>query len=514
MFFLSLAVHADETVAVTILFTAGSKGYFLPCKVPNSQVLEDLTLKIGDRYGGYAALGRYIRSERAAAEAEGRVVLVLDGGNSLVGSSEADFFRGAISVDFMNRVGYDAMTVSNLDFSLGKDCVDELSRKARFPFLNANLVDKMTERPPEYLKSGVMIERGGTLFGIVGYAQSDMDRGWLDPKSIEGLSARPAIPFVQTEVDALRERGAEMVIAIDHTAGSSHLDVARGVRGIDILLDGAVEWAYVYTTSFTPEKLTYVGSTAVVPEADAHFALGRVDFVLRKKVAVISDLRYRRVFLDLDQVEEDSEIKDFVAKYSRVYFDILGDRIEEVIGAASADITTDWRDNWESPLGTVVCDALREATGADIGIQNLGGIRRFIRKGPIKVRDVEDAVPFGNKIITFEIAGRDLERLPLLWLVAAARPPVPWTYISGATVSRDSYLHVKNVTVNDEPIEPDRIYTVATNSYLLHSGYLHSAFCRNVRESEQKVAEAVVKYIRRHSPISPTRSESGSEYEY
>ena len=513
LFFAPCAVRADDTVTVTILYTAGNKGYFLPFKVYESRIFKGLTLKPGDRYGGYAVLAHYVKEARAQALRRKGILVLVDGGNSLVGSSEANFFKGNVSVDFMNRVGYDAITVSNLDFSLGRDVVEACAGKATFPFLNANLFETRTEQPPSFLKRHTLIEREGVKIGIVGYAQSNM-RGWLDPRTIAGLAARPAAPLVQRCVDELRAAGAELVVAVDHTAGENMKAIAANVRGIDVLIDGAVEWASVYTTTFSLGAPEQIGNTVIYPEVDAHFGIGRIDLVIDRGTRRIVSRKSEIRFLNLAEDAEDPAMKNFVAKYSEIYFDVIGNKLEEVIGYATADLTTEWDEAWTTPLGTLVCDALRERAGTDFGIQNVGGIRRYIRKGPIRIADVRDALPFENTIVTFEVLGRDLDELYALRLIAPTKPAVPWIYVSGATLERDSGLAVRRVRILGKNPEPDRVYTFATNSYFHAAGYLIDARCRNIKVLDIPVADAVADYVRGHSPLSPTGREVGTHYEH
>lgn len=229
---------AEETIPITILYTAGNKGYFLPYKIYENRIFKDLDIKVGDRYGGYAAIAHYIEKTRKEVEKEKGIFLLLDGGNSLVGSSEANFFRGRVSVDFMNRMGYNSITVSNLDWSLGTDNVRELSGNAEFAFLNANILIEGTDKHPLYLKPYLIIAAGGLKIGIIGYVQHEFPR-WLDPYRIKGLEGRPAIPIVRKYIEEMRDKGADLIIAMDHTARDNHLDTASQTEGIDVLIDGA-----------------------------------------------------------------------------------------------------------------------------------------------------------------------------------------------------------------------------------------------------------------------------------
>lgn len=507
------ATPGGETVPVTILYTSSSKGYFLPFRVHESRVFRDLTLRPGDRYGGYAALAAYIRKTRKETEGKGGVFLLVDGGNSLVGSSEANFFSGQVSVDFMNRMGYHSITVSNLDWALGAETVEKLEKQAEFAFLNANMFLKGKDEHPPYLRPYRLVEAGGLKIGIVGYAQHRL-RVWLDPAKVPGLAARPAIPLVKKYVGELRARGADLVVAVDHTSSARHREVAEQVRGIDVLIDGSSEWASVYTLSFNLEEMEKVGGTYVFPEVDSTFAVGRADLVYDRRAGRIVSAKGSRYFLDLSAAGEDPEIEKFVTKYAEIYFEVVGNRLQEVIGYAAGDFTKDWDEDWNTSLGRLVCEATRTFTGADAGIENIGAIRRFLKKGPIKVKDVQDILPFKNRLVTFSVDGRDVEWMHIWSSLTAVTPPVPWIYTAGAEIERDDELQPRRITIGGKPIDPDRTYTFVTNEYLKNAGYYDDGVCRDFRVLDTTTADAVISYIRENSPLSPSGREVGSHYEH
>ena len=62
----------------------------------------------------------------------------------------------------------------------------------------------------------------------------------------------------------------------------------------------------------------------------------------------------------------------------------------------------------ECLLGNVITDAMLENTGADIVIQNGGGIRADIDAGAVTLGDVLNVLPFGNLISTLDLTGADV----------------------------------------------------------------------------------------------------------
>jgi 2',3'-cyclic-nucleotide 2'-phosphodiesterase (5'-nucleotidase family) len=61
----------------------------------------------------------------------------------------------------------------------------------------------------------------------------------------------------------------------------------------------------------------------------------------------------------------------------------------------------------ESPIGNLIADLMREATGADVALINGGGIRgnAVTPAGPLTRGDVLKILPFANKVVKLEVSG-------------------------------------------------------------------------------------------------------------
>jgi len=495
-----LETSAGGVTPVTILYTSESKGCFLPTTAVENRLSEEGQLSAGDRYGGFAALAAYIRGVREEVEGRGGALLLVDGGNSLVGSTEGDFFRGRSSVEFMNRMGYHSATVADRDWSLGTGVVADLSGRAAFPFLGANVVEEATGGLPPYLKPYAIVEAGGLKIGIIGYAQRRLDL-WVDPALIAGLKGdRPNI-VARRYIDEMRGRGAELVVAVDHSDWNRYLEMPRTVAGIDVLIHGKADWASPQSSGFAPEDMLEIAETRVFPGVDSRFAVGRIDLVYDRGEGKITGARGSRHFLNLEEVPEDPEFKTLAEEYAGK----LGGELQEVIGEAAGDLTIEWDGEWNTSLGTLVCDAMRGYAGTDAAIQNVGAIRGDIRRGPITRGELEKVLPFKNNLVTFKVRGRYIYFCRILQR-RTGKPPAPCIYVSGARLDRKPSLKVRHITINGEEIEKDRYYTFATNSYIHNTKLLDDRVCKDIRVWDEEINEIVIDYIRKNSPITPAGS--------
>jgi 2',3'-cyclic-nucleotide 2'-phosphodiesterase/3'-nucleotidase len=152
----------------------------------------------------------------------------------------------------------------------------------------------------------------------------------------------------------------------------------------------------------------------------------------------------------------------------------------KVVGQAKSDLTIELYPSYgeieESTLGNWITDVMRWKTGAQIGLQNSGGIRANISAGPITKADIFKVSPFHNTLVVFKITGRqikdalehDLERGQDRMQVSG----IKFKYYSRMTRpfgKRIDYVEINGeVLVKDGRIlHPEKIFTVVSNDYLV-----------------------------------------------
>ncbi len=109
--------------------------------------------------------------------------------------------------------------------------------------------------------------------------------------------------------------------------------------------------------------------------------------------------------------------------------------------------------------------AASEKTGkkVDFGITNFGGIRVDMPQGDVLLDDIMSMFPFKNNLCYLELRGADIRAI-LEQLAATG-----WQCVGGARCTvKDGKL--VSAEIGGEPIDDDRVYGVATISFLLNGG--------------------------------------------
>src|SRR5437868_7363416 len=114
-----------------------------------------------DGVGGIAQMATIIRSAKPD--------LILDAGDIFTGTFLSDEFKGAPTIQAMNRIGYTAGTIGNHEFDYGQDALRLRLREAKFPVLSANLITPIAQ-----IKKYVVVTAKGIRFGIIGLTTEEV----------------------------------------------------------------------------------------------------------------------------------------------------------------------------------------------------------------------------------------------------------------------------------------------------------------------------------------------------
>jgi 5'-nucleotidase len=167
----------------------------------------------------------------------------------------------------------------------------------------------------------------------------------------------------------------------------------------------------------------------------------------------------------------------------------------------------------ETNLGNLVADAIRTEASADVAIVNAGGIRgdRLHAPGPLTRRLLLEIHPFGNVVCKIAVPGRvilnalnhGVAELPL----ASGQFP----QVSGLTMRVDMTAvpgsRVSDVRIVGQPLDLNRIYTVALPDYLLLGGDSYKLFAGQrvliAAEDGTRVTTALESYVMARGEIAP-----------
>lgn len=152
----------------------------------------------------------------------------------------------------------------------------------------------------------------------------------------------------------------------------------------------------------------------------------------------------------------------------------------------------------ESPLSNWFVDRLMAACDeiigkhADLGVVNFGGIREDMPKGEILLDDLMSMFPFKNSLCYVALEGKDV--IAMLEKMAAGRFQV----LGGVRCVAENGKLVE-ATIGGKPIDPKKIYGVATISFLLNGGD-NLFVAKNAKDlviTEDMVIDVMLPYVKK-----------------
>lgn len=205
---------------------------------------------------------------------EGKKILLLDTGNLLFrkpSQTETKRRDALLRVDLLiqsyNEMGYDVVNVGEKDLMMGLKFLSDVSQKAKFPFISANLIDKKTQKG--IFSPYVIKEIAGLKIAIFGLLDNQFNPTLqeIDP----GLTILDPITTSKGLTKGLREY-CDLIVALSQLGESKDKKLARENPQIDLILGGGGE-----AKRAVMERVNEVPIYRLEPRGGY---LGRVDYTL------------------------------------------------------------------------------------------------------------------------------------------------------------------------------------------------------------------------------------------
>lgn len=241
-------------------------------------------LHFNDLHGRLDALPRLftlIQRERSAALAQGRAVLVLDGGDSSDGKQwESNITQGRANFALLEAIGVNATVLGNNEPQWGRAALERLVASVHFPVLAANLVDcaNPTRLAIPGLCASTFIEFDSFKVGLIGV--TTVFPSVYDPFGYQSIDP---LPLIQREAAALKAQGAHIIILLSHL-GYAAPEIKKTWTNPDDLTDDAIAVACPEISVIVGghshsvlETAMMVGDVPIVQAGDYGRYLGRLD---------------------------------------------------------------------------------------------------------------------------------------------------------------------------------------------------------------------------------------------
>jgi 2',3'-cyclic-nucleotide 2'-phosphodiesterase (5'-nucleotidase family)/predicted AlkP superfamily pyrophosphatase or phosphodiesterase len=448
-----------------------------------------------------------------------------------VGASPANsgLLQDKPAIDVENAWGLDATSYGNHEFDYGIARLQQHQANAHFPFLGANIVDAATGLNPDWVQGTHVFRFGRVRVGVIGIELKQTPE-LVSAGATAGLSFLDEAETIRAESEKLRQQGVRVQVVLIHQGVASGanavanaptkpwvgpiVDITSSIQDteVDLVLAG-----HTHTIGNTmvgrimvSEGLNAGGSYSVaqlvVHGGDVEWAGAATRVAKNLGVARRSDVQ---------AIVDDANAQTAVLR-------------NQVIGTQSIDIRRAPTRLFESAMGNMVTDAMREKyPGVEAAYTNSGGLRQDLLMAPpsageavgeITWGEMFSVLPFGNRTVIITLTGAQLEQAFLNGFSPFCNPAIAtgrFPQISGlkATFTCNGTTPVvtgmwktpNGIGGPQNPIGPADTVRFVTNDFMYTGGDGYTVFTQgtNVLQPGDDLLQVAIDYVAAHSPVAP-----------
>jgi 5'-nucleotidase / UDP-sugar diphosphatase len=493
-----------DTVCISILHTTDLHGHILPTSDYDGNP---------DR-GGLARCATQIRRWQR----ENPNSILIDVGDVYQGTDVSLRNKGALMIDLLNHLEYDAWVVGNHEFDWGMECFERVLQQSNMPVLAANMLMEgklagefpNAKHPFAKIQPFILKEIAGIKIAIIGITTPGMPF-WLWPEFTRGLDFRHPVEPVRRAIASAKSGGADAIVLTGHMGLKTRTggdDFANTVMALTSEFPELALFIAGHTHQDLPSRLT---NGVLFTQAD-HFGIhvGRVDLLFdrnskkllrREAICELMDNRF-----SFDQVVL-SRAKSHLAESSAAVSEPIGELAETLRGRSRPGRPSDV----ERLIGAAIMEMLRERNVPVDGVMHgTFDDKADLIAGPKTVYDVWNIIPYENYIVTAQLSPEEI-KIAMEDVFASHEKRSLLGFELKTEGRRDDCKIVSMALANREPLDRNKKYVIAFNSFDARSGGHHFMKLRAFLERPEancilhpvQTRDALIGYFQRHKIVHP-----------
>ena len=405
--------------------------------------------------------------------------MLLHAGDFSVGDLFYNKYFGVAELQILASIGCDALTVGNHEFDLTPSTLmtvlDTAFAAGGFPVLcaNINLQDAAVAPLKKYIIPYMTRQVGDVKVGVFGLTTPATN-----------LISQPAPAVLDTPfaaaaamVETLMTQGCHVIVCLSHLGIGLDNMVAENIPGINLIIGGHDHLAFQQAQ---PVRNPAGDTTWIVQGSSHYLNLGKLRLTIGAGNVRLLDYSLIPV---TDAIPEEPSTAAAVSM-------MIGE-IESVYGpmytAKIADVESYFEEvadslmfpgSHDTPIGNLVTDAFRLATGTQIAMEVGGSTAQPLYPGPVVAADAFRVVGYGfntvnglgYRLVTFELTGGALFAGLEFGLSSIEQDDEFLVQVSGMKYTYDParppFGRVTSVEVRGTALDPLAKYSVTANEFV------------------------------------------------
>ena len=404
--------------------------------------------------GGVSMLSGYVNKVRK----EEKNAIYCIAGDMFRGSVIDSEFRGISTIEIMNMLSPDVVTIGNHEIDYGIAHLLFLEKCAKFPIINANL--HISTNGARLFKSHHIMEIDGMKILFIGIlTESVISQAKKEALVGNFVDIHNAASEVTRICNAYKSSDIDCTVLLTHIGFEEDKLLAAQLDsslGVDIIIGG-----HSHTFLEKPER---VNDILIVQAGTGTDLIGRFDLEIDTQLNRIHSFKWTSIPINDEYCPKDVKLEDILNHYKH----IADQKYSRVITRLKRQLT---HPSWyqETELGGFLADILQESLRLDMMLLGSGSVR-VAELGPIiLLSDLTECLPYDDSAIALWVNGAQLKQMISFMLrdeVWSGSHCEFFQFSKDVRVVYHRSSHTfKELSLYGKPVEDTQIYKIGLQYY-------------------------------------------------
>lgn len=402
--------------------------------------------------GGVSMLSGYLNRART----EDPETLYLIAGDMFRGSLIDTEFKGISTIDIMNYLCPDVVSLGNHELDYGIAHLVFLERCTKFPIVNANI--HLKTNGERLFDSHVVVTKNGVRVLVIGIITEEI---MTQSKSDTLLGTFVDVGEAATDVgricNSYRSLDIDLTVLLTHIGFERDKELAALLDpawGVDLIIGG-----HSHTVLEQPEL---VNDVLIAQAGSGTDQIGRFDLLIDRNTNAIDSYNWQLVPIEAPTCPRDPDLEAIIGSYKAETDRKFGRIVTHMPRAL-----THPKRNRETETGNLFADIFRESFGVDVALVGSGSIRKETFGPTVDYGAIVDIFPYDDAVLAVKVTGAQLRRMVLFVLRDDAfEDHTEFYQVSGLKLIYDyprRTLH--GLYVDGRPVRDDDLFTMAVQQF-------------------------------------------------
>ncbi|NLW71004.1 MAG: bifunctional metallophosphatase/5'-nucleotidase [Eubacteriaceae bacterium] len=374
----------SNLVPLTILHSNDMHGDFLA---------EDLDENL---VGGVSLLSGYVNKVRN----ENENVIYTISGDMFRGSIIDSEFKGISTVDIMNMLSPDVVSLGNHEMDYGIAHLLFLEKCTKFPIINSNLYIKTNGT--RLFNSHQILKVGGMSILFIGILTEEiMANAKGDTLIGTFINVNEAAQEVGKICNIYKSVDIDLTVLLTHIGFERDKQLAQSLDkawGVDLIIGG-----HSHTILEKPVKVNDILITQAGMGTDQ---VGRFDILVDMDTNSVDSYKWQLIPINEDTCPKDEMMSNLI----KTYKEETDKKYKRLITRLKRRLTHPIR-NEETELGNLFADIFASSLGVDIVFLGSGSIRKPYLGPVVEYGDLTEIFPYDDSLHMIKVTGEQLKRM-------------------------------------------------------------------------------------------------------